>query len=363
MKELEEIVDLENDRGVSKQLGLELGNGRGTIVHDGTFLEITSLENLFLAWQEFKKGKRSKPDVQEFELHLEDNIFRIFEELQSGRPREIIYRQFHIIDPKPRIINKTLVSERLIHQAIYQVLMPLFDKTFVFDSYSCRKKKGTHKAFERLVKIARKQSNNYSGCCWALKCDIRKFFHSVDHLILIELLRTRISDEKLLNLLEEIIESFNYSPEKGMPLGNLTSQLFANVYLDPLDKFIKHKLGVKYYLRYADDFILLSQEKKLLEDYLLKIKSYLMENLKLNIHPDKVLFRKLRWGLDFVGYEAHEKFTLPRGKTVKRMSAKLERVKSENPVKLNESLQSYLGYLKHVDSIQLSERIKRVVEI
>ncbi len=145
-----------------------------------------------------------------------------------------------------------------------------------------------------------------------------------------------------------------------MPLGNLTSQLFANVYLDPLDKYVKHKLKIKFYMRYADDFVILSRNQAALKQYLIKINKYLMEKLKLNLHTDKISFRKLKWGLDFVGYEAHEKFTLPRGKTIKRISAKLEKIRLERPEKLNESLQSYLGYLKHVDSIQLSNKILKL---
>lgn len=357
MKELEEIVDLQNNGGVSKQLGFKLGDGRRVIVHSGTFQNIISLENLFLSWREFSKGKRSKIDVQEFELCLEDNIFAIYEELRSGAKRRIEYEQFYITDPKPRIINKTSVAERLIHQAIYLILMPIFDQTFIFDSYSCRKDKGTHKAFERLAEIARCQSKNYFGSCWALKCDIKKFFHSIDHEILIKLLSRRVADKKLMDLLTEIIKSFEYSQGRGMPLGNLTSQLFANIYMDPLDKFVKHKLKAKYYLRYADDFMILADNREVLQDYLREIESFLADRLKLSLHPDKITFRKLNWGLDFVGYVAYPKFNLPRRKTVQRMFTKLEKIQEVNPEKLDESLKSYLGYLKHVNAKSLSKKL------
>jgi len=360
MKEFEEIVDLENDRGVSKQLGLELVDVRRIIAHDGSFENIVSLENLFLAWAEFKKGKRSKADVQEFELRLEDNIFAIWEELKACKPRRIVYEQFHITDPKPRIIHKAIVRDRLLHHAIYRVLMPIFDKTFIFDCYSCRKLKGTHRAFRRLVVMSRKQSKNYSQTCWALKCDIRKFFHSIDHGVLIKLLSKRIADEKLMDLLTEIIKSFESPPGKGMPLGNLTSQLFANVYLDPLDKFVKHKLKAKYYLRYADDFMIMADSRDVLQAYLTEIDKFLNDKLKLSLHPDKITFRKLNWGLDFVGYVAYPRFNLPRKKTVERMFAKLEKIRETNPDKLIDNLRSYFGYLKHVDSYGLSIRIKRM---
>lgn len=358
MKELEEVVGLQNNGGVPEQLGLELITDRRIIVHDGTFQKIISLSNLFTAWEEFKSGKRSREDVLEFELHLEDNIFAIYEELKSGVKRQIKYEQFHITDPKPRIINKASVSERIVHQAIYQVLMPIFDKTFIFDSYSCRKEKGTHRGFARLVELARKQSKNYSSPCWALKCDIRKFFHSIDHGILIELLSKRIADQQLMNCLSEIIESFESSPDKGMPLGNLTSQLFANIYMDPFDKFVKHRLKAKYYLRYADDFMFLADNKIVLEEYLSEVGLFLGERLKLSLHPDKCILRNLNWGLDFVGYVTHPKFSLPRAKTVERIFAKLEDIKESDPEKLEVSLQSYLGHLKHVDAKLLSEELK-----
>lgn len=303
-------------------------------------------------------GKRKRKDVARFSLNLTENLFDLHLSLKNKTYRHGGYVVFKVNDPKSRKIHKASVRDRLIHHAICRVLTLLFDKTFIFDCYSCRKGKGTHKAFARLVLMARKQCRNYTRTCWALKCDIRKFFHSVDHQILLELLAKRIDDEKLITLLEEIIRSFETLPSKGMPLGNLTSQLFANVYLDPLDKFIKHKLKAKYYLRYADDFMILADSKVVLQNYLVEIEKFLNEKLKLSLHPDKVTFRKLAWGLDFVGYVAHPKFNLPRKKTVERMFTELEKIRSTNPDKLNESLQSYLGYLKHVNSKAIMDRLR-----
>lgn len=324
------------------------------------FEEIISINNLLLAWQEFVKNKKKRSDVRVFSHNLMDNIISLHQNLNNFRYKHANYEEFHINDPKPRIIHKATVCDRLLHHAIYRVLMPLFDKTFIFDSYSCRKGKGTHRAFERLVESTRKQSKNYTKPCWALKCDVKKFFHSVDHVVLVNLLSQRIADEKLTDLLKKIIESFESSPDKGMPLGNLTSQLFANIYLDPLDKFIKHQLKVRNYLRYADDFMLLADNKEILCAYLHKIEKFLRERLKLIIHPDKIIFCKLRWGVDFVGYVAYPKFNIPRGKTVKRMLVKLEKAKATEPEKFNKSLQSYLGYLKHVNSIKISNKIRKL---
>lgn len=319
--------------------------------------KIILVENLLLAWEEFVANKKKRTDVRIFAQNLFPNILALHNDLINLTYRHASYEKFNIADPKPRIIHKAIVRDRLLHHAIYRILYPIFDKTFIYDSYSCRKEKGTHRAFKRLVELARKQSKNYSSPCWALKCDIRKFFYSVDHKILIELLSQRIADEKLMKLLTEIIESFESSPGKGMPLGNLTSQLFANIYMDSLDKFVKHKLKVKYYLRYADDFMFIADNKKVLEEYLAGVGLFLSERLKLSLHSDKCILRKLNWGFDFVGYIAHPKFNLSRRKTVERMFVNLENKKGSNPEKLFASVQSYLGHLKHVDAKLLSNEL------
>ncbi len=331
---------------------------RKIIIHKGTYNQITSLENLFTAWEVFRKGKQKKPDVLYFELNLEDNIFKLFDELKIGAQREIPYQQFRITDPKPRIISKAPVADRLLHHAIYRHLQPLFDKTFIFDSFSCRKEKGTHKAFKRAVLMARRVSKNYSCPCFALKCDIKKFFDNIDHQILIELLNGRIGDKPLMGLLEQIIESFAVRPGKGMPLGNLTSQLFANIYLDPLDKFVKHKLKIKHYLRYADDFLLFSQSPSELLGYFIEINSFLKSKLKLSLHPDKIVLRKLNWGIDIVGYVTLPHYSLPRKTTVKRIFKSMARKINDEPEAVNTSLQSYLGYLKHVNAYKLTNNLK-----
>ncbi|MEX2012688.1 MAG: reverse transcriptase/maturase family protein [Patescibacteria group bacterium] len=315
--------------------------------HDGTFAQIISLDNLFAAWENYRKGKRSKSDVQLFEFRLEDNIFQLHKDLAAGCYRPGNYQQFKITDPKTRLISKAPVRDRLLHQAIYQILYPAFDRTFIFDSYSCRNNKGTHKAFQRLVRFSRQVSRNYTAPCWALKMDIRKFFDSVDHEILLGLLSQRIADRQLLYVIYGIIRSFEFTPGKGMPLGNLTSQLFANVYMDPLDKFVKHRLKAKYYLRYADDFLLLANNPRELLGCFVEIQVFLREQLKLRIHPDKIALRKLSWGIDFVGYVARPYYNLPRRKTVRRIFKKAAR---STPEELAKSLPSYLGYLQHAKS-------------
>lgn len=339
------------------------GARKGFIIHDGTFERIISLENLFAAWREFRRGKRSKRDIQEFEFKLEDNIFSLHTDLATGSYRHGIYHQFYITDPKIRLISKATVRDRLLHHAIYRVLYPHFDPTFIHDSYSCRLNKGTHEAFGRLVELSRKISQNYTKPCFALKCDVKKFFDSVDHAILMRLLQERINDEKLLSLLQAIITSFAVAPGKGIPIGNLISQLFVNIYLDPLDKFVRHKLQAKYYLRYADDFLLLGRNPDELIGYFIEMNQFLKQNLKLSIHPDKIQLRKLSWGIDFVGYVALLHYSLPRRRTVKRILRKIENLMTEDPKKLAVALPSYLGYLQHVEAHRLSARLRRIASV
>lgn len=329
------------------------GVNKRILFHQGIFNRIISTDNLFLAWQNYRKGKRGKTDVRIFEFQLEDNLFQLHQDLATGQYQPGSYQQFKISDPKARLISKASVRDRLLHQAIYQVLYPDFDPIFIFDSYSCRNDKGTHKAFQRLTHFSRQVSNNYSLICWGLKLDIRKFFDSIDQSILLQLLAERIDDGKLLALLKQIISSFQHSPGKGMPLGNLTSQLFANVYMDPLDKFVKHQLRVKHYLRYADDFLILARYPSELLGYFVEINRFLKEELKLQIHPNKVTLRKLRQGIDFVGYVARPHYSLPRRKTIRRLVKKLT----------VQNQPSYFGYLQHVSSYRLRQELEKNLRI
>ncbi len=325
------------------------------------YTEFIALDRLFQAWEEFRKGKRKKIDVQTFERNLEDNIFALYQSLKNKTYQHGEYHSFYVQDPKLRHIHKASVADRVVHHLLYKFLYKLFDKSFIYESYSCRLDKGTHKGVERLGKFARKVSKNYTRDCWALKCDIKKFFASVDHEILLELLRRKIKDQNIIWLLKEVLDSFCSENEekRGIPLGNLTSQVFANIYMNELDQFVKHELKVKYYLRYADDFIFLSSNKELLESYIDLIRQFLKDRLKLELHPKKIIFRKLKWGIDFLGYVVLPYYLLPRTKTRRRVFQKLKQ-KTLTP-NFNQSLQSYLGYLTHANSYKLTQELKNKV--
>ena len=190
-----------------------------------------------------------------------DNIIDLHQDLKNKTYKHSSYHAFNISDPKPRNIHKASVRDRLLHHAIYRVLYPYFDNKFIHDSYSCRLGKGTHRAMESFKFFGRIVSKNNTKQCFILKCDIKKFFATIDHNSLRYIVMNYISDKDINWLISEIVESFHTLPGKGLPLGNLTSQLLVNIYMNEFDQFMKHKLKVKYYIRYADDFVILSSNK------------------------------------------------------------------------------------------------------
>lgn len=338
-------------------------------IYKDIFDKIVSPENLFLAWDKFKSDKRKKRDVQQFEWKLEENIFKLHKDLKNKTYKHEAYSSFYIHDPKQRQIHKAIVRDRILHHAIFNVINPLFESVFIPNSFSCRISKGTHKGVNALNKMLRRTSRNGFKPCFALKCDIRKFFETVDHSKLLSILRKRIKDKDAMWLLEEVIESFS-SPrsnlffKKGLPIGNLTSQLFANIYLTEFDYFIKQKLRIKNYVRYTDDFVIVSNNRKYLERLIPIIRDFLSDKLCLELHPKKVSIRKFNQGIDFLGYITLPHYRLMRTKTRRRIFKKLENKIEEYVVglatkqSLGQSLQSYLGTLSHANTYNLSNKLK-----
>ena len=312
-------------------------------VHEHIFERVITPENLFLAWEEFRKGKTSRKDVQAFEYRLEAHIFSLQRDLAAGAYRHGPYHAFHICDPKQRQIHKATVRDRIVHHAVFAALNPIFEPTFIAHSFSCRKGKGTHKGVDALEAMLRQVSRNHTRPCFALKCDIHKFFASVDRELLLRILANKINDERMMRLLTTIIASF----PQGIPIGNLTSQLFANVYMNVFDQFMKHDLKITCYLRYTDDFIVVSDDREYLQNLLPSIESFLKDHLRLMLHPHKVSIRKYRQGIDFLGYIVLPHHRMLRTKTKRRMIQKLEERATE------QSLQSYLGVLSHADAYRL----------
>ncbi len=317
---------------------------------------IISLENLLEAWKEFLKGKRNKKDVQEFQYQLSDNIFALHTDLRNKTYVHGGYYAFNISDPKPRNIHKASVRDRLLHHALYRKLYPIFDVHFIHDSYSCRKLKGTHRALKRFNKYTNIASKNNTKTLWVLKCDVRKFFASIDQKILDAILKKYFIDSNVTDLIRRVTVSFSSTAvDKGLPLGNLTSQLLVNVYMNEFDQFVKHNLKAEYYIRYADDFVIMSRDKVWLQGILIKIHEFLSERLMLNLHQDKISIKTFASGIDFLGWIHFPNHRVLRTKTKRRMFRKLR----DNPKP--ETIQSYLGMLKHGNTIKLLNQIVDII--
>lgn len=328
------------------------------------FDEIICLENLLEAWQEFLRGKRNKKDVQAFSLGLLDNLLALRNDLLHGSYKHGGYQAFNISDPKPRSIHKASVRDRLLHHAIYRILYPFFEKTFIADSYSCRIGRGTHRASLRFRHFAAIVGKNNTRTCWVLKCDVRKFFASVDHNILLAILREYVPEEKVMGLLEEIVGSFpSGKAGKGLPLGNLTSQLFVNIYMNRFDQFVKHRLKARFYIRYSDDFVIFSENKQWLKEQVKLINTFLWRELHLELHPGKVSIETLSSGVDFLGTIHFPDHRVLRTKTRRRMFRKLaannEQLRNGflSEASFGQSLESYRGILSHVNGHRTLRRI------
>ena len=296
------------------------------------------------------RGKRNRKDVIQFSLHLMDNVLALHHELVNKTYRHGGYQPFRICDPKPRDIHKAIVRDRLVHHAIYRVLYPYFDRQFIHDSYSCRDQKGTHRAINRFCAFGRKVSRNNTQTTWVLKCDIRKFFANIDHSILLHILKKHIGDADTIWLLKEVIGSFQTAgrPGVGLPLGNLTSQILVNIYMNEFDQFVKRNLKVRHYIRYADDFVALHEDRSYLMELIAKITIFLTKELRLSLHPQKVSIATLASGTDFLGWVHFPFHRVLRMSTKRRM---MRRVQGEDVSEA--TIASYRGLLSHGNTHKL----------
>lgn len=321
-----------------------------------TYESITSIQSVFVAWRGFKKGKMRQGDVAQFAMRLMDNPFVLQRDLETHTYRHRPYKAFTISDPKPRNIHKASVCDRIVHHLIYQALYPYFDVHFIHDSYSCRDNKGTHRALNRFRAFGRIVSQNNTKTCWILKCDIKKFFASIDHAISKAILAKHIEDQNILALIANVIDSFE-TPNRlgvGLPLGNLTSQLLVNIYMNEFDQYVRQELKQKRYIRYADDFVFFSQERVHLNDLLPRINDFLVDKLKLTLHPGKVFIKTLASGVDFLGWVHFPSHRVLRTTTKKRIFKRL----AEEPSDM--VMQSYRGLFSHGNAHKLSELLKPV---
>ena len=292
--------------------------------------------------------------MREFGKNLMDNIVALHEDLIARRYKHSPYYSFFIQDPKLRHIHKAEVRDRLLHHAIHRILYPFFERTFIADAFSCRIGKGTQRAMNRFQSYYLKVSKNHTRTCWVLKGDIKKCFASIDQAILLKILGLYISDADIMWLLEEVIGSFSDMPGVGLPLGNLTSQLFVNVYMNEFDQFMKHEMKAKYYIRYADDFAILSEDRDELVSLIPKMATFLAVRLHFILHPKKIVLKTYTSGVDFLGWVHFPDHRVMRTVTKHRMMKRAQ----EHPS--DESIQSYFGLLGHGNACKAKEEFLRI---
>ena len=357
------------------------------------------LHDLFQAYYDARKNKRSTINQLKFEINYEQNIFELYEEIISYnyKPKQSIC--FVVTHPVKREIFAADFRDRVVHHLIYNCIMPVFEETFINDSYSCRKGKGTHYGIKRIDKFIRSCSQNYKQECYILKLDISGYFMAINKDILFEQVKTKLHQQSrkisfdlplILYLIEKTIyyqptknyirkgkkadwnglplsKSLFYSkPNCGLPIGNLTSQLFSNIYMNEFDHWVKQSLGIKYYGRYVDDFVLIHQNKEYLKSLIEPIHSYLKNKLQLTLHPNKIHLQHFSKGVKYLGavIKPHRSYVANRtkGKFFEAIEAQNKIVNNHKPTKEEQeaflnSMNSYLGIMKHYKTHKLCRQM------
>ena len=327
---------------------------------------IFSFENLHQAYLEARKGKRYRRDVLEFTHNLEENLITLQNELiwqayQVGR-----YREFYVYEPKQRLVMALPFRDRVVQWAVYRQLNPILDKTYISHTFACRVGFGAHKAVKKVQYWLRKMHRQCSQV-YVLKMDVAKYFYRVDHDVLMDLLREKIQDAKVINLLETIIrcEHTTFGIDLGtglkvggvgMPIGNLTSQMFANFYLNQLDRHCKHDLKAVRYIRYMDDVLVVSHSKEYLKMVWLDTDLFLQNRLRLRLNG-KTCIRGITQGVEFCGYRIWPEKIKLKKKTALRMRRAVRGIVKGRPVSAMSSLQSYKGLARHASGAGLQKII------
>ena len=323
--------------------------------------KIISKENLYRSARRAALGKRYRDSTADFNFHLEKDVEILRRELADGTYRHGAYRSFMIHEPKKRMISAAPFRDRVVHHAAHDIIEPLIDKTFIHDSYACRQGKGTHKAVDRAQSFLR--ANRF-----CLHGDIRKYFPSIDHGILKAMFAKRIVDKKLLWLLTEIVDSAPnlgayVGRPKGLPIGNLTSQFFANLYLNELDYFVKFELRLRYYLRHMDDFLIFSSDKTCLIEIRNRIRDFLGSELKLELHKSKSQIYETAKGVKFLGFRLYENYRRLAADNVRRFRERLRgfvdsfRKGSIAAVKICDSVRCWTAHSRYADTVRLRRGI------
>jgi retron-type reverse transcriptase len=309
------------------------------------------------AYLKARKGKRYTPGVLRFSARLEERLLGLREELRARRYRISPYHRFDVYEPKKREVASLPFREQVVQHALIAVIEPIFDKRFIYDSYACRVGKGTHAGADRITDWLRRTHRMWPQT-YVLKADVKSYFASVDHGILKALLRRRIRCDGTLWLMDLFVDSWNPETGKGIPIGNLTSQLYANVYLHELDRFVKHDLRQRFYLRYMDDFVIIGPDKTELNVLRSRIDRFLQEHLRLRLNSRTSVFPE-KQGVDFLGYRIWRTHRLLRKRSVKRMRRRIRawrngRVGDEE---MEASVAAWLGHAEHADTYNLQREL------
>ncbi len=334
--------------------------------------QIVEFDNLYIASRQAQKGKRFRENVLAFNYALEREIFALQAELINQSYQPGAYRTFVIRDPKPRLISAAPYRDRVVHHALCNVIVPPLDKTMIGDTYANRSGYGSHRALKQFTVFAR--SHRY-----ILQGDIRKYFPSIDHEILKSLLKRKIKCPETLWLIETIIDGSNEQESsthhypgdelltplqrrRGLPIGNLTSQFFANFYLSPFDHFVKEQLKIRSYLRYVDDFALFSDDRERLAHCLSEMEIFL-QSIRLSLHPIKTQLFETKYGANFVGFRVLPDRIRIRGDNLRRARQRLKHLQKEYRAgrislsPLVKRLQSWESHLKHGNTYRLRRKV------
>ena len=325
--------------------------------YDDLWEEIVTFENMYDAYLEARKGRRYRSEVMSTAKRLELILHQLIFELNVGEWRPAKYYEFECrTEVKRRTINAPTFRDRIVHHSIDRIIRPLFERKYIFDSYACRLGKGTHAACARLQHFLR-QAGASGKRVYVLQADISKYYPSISHDVLKEELRRTIADKRLLEVLDLVIESFNEDTGRGLPIGSLTSQLFANVYLNPFDHFMKECRRERFYLRYMDDFIVVADDKAHLRDALADARWFIETQLKLKLNPKTAIFPASH-GVDFAGYRTFAAKVLPRKRNIKAAKIRFKDLSwrfRHGRASIKDAQQvvaSFLGYCKHCKSSQ-----------
>jgi RNA-directed DNA polymerase len=331
---------------------------------------LCSWENLHLAYQKASRGKRGQACIASFEYRLEKNLLQLQRELVEKSYRPGGYESFYIHDPKRRLISAAPFRDRVVHHALCNLIEPVFERSFIFDSYANRVGKGTHRALERATQFSRRYH-------YVLSCDVRQFFPSIDHALLRRILARKIQSSELLWLIDQILTSgvgvlsdeyemvyftgddlFSIARPRGLPIGNLTSQFWANCYLSPFDHFVKRELGCKGYIRYVDDFLLFGDDKKELTSWRHRLIEKLAE-FRLTLHENSAWPCPVDAGFPFLGfiiYPTHRRLKRHRGIAFARRLRRLKKDYARHLIpfeKLDASIKGWVNHVRYGDTWRL----------